>query len=76
MRTKTFKSGNSQAVRIPAELAFAMDTELEITRSGDVITIYPTRGSLKEAVEILRRMNKPDKIESIERTSIRKTLWD
>ena len=76
MRTKTFKSGNSQAVRIPAEIAFAMDTELEITRSGDGITIYPTRGSLKEAVEILRRMKKPDKIESIERTSTRKTLWD
>lgn len=76
MRTKSFKSGNSQAVRIPAEIAFDMDTELEITRSGDVITIYPTRGSLKEAVEILRRMRKSDVIGPIERTSTRKTLWD
>ena len=41
-------SGNSQAVRIPAELAYAdMNIDLEITRMGDVITIFPARDSLK-----------------------------
>jgi antitoxin VapB len=39
-RTRVFKSGNSQAVRIPAELADT-DIDLEITRLGDVITIFP-----------------------------------
>jgi antitoxin VapB len=59
-RTRVFKSGNSQAVRIPAELAYAdMEIDLEITRLGDVITIFPARDSLKDAVAALRRMPKP-----------------
>jgi antitoxin VapB len=63
-RTRVFKSGNSQAVRIPAELAYR-DTEidLEITRLGDVITIFPARTSLKEAIAALRRMPKPPRAE-------------
>lgn len=70
-RTRVFKSGNSQAVRIPAEFAYAdMDTEFEITRTGDVITIYPARGSLKEAVDILRCMPKPATVETLERTEV------
>ena len=63
-RTRVFRSGNSQAVHIPAELAYA-DTEidLEITRLGDVITIFPARSSLKEAVTALRRMPKLARVE-------------
>jgi antitoxin VapB len=63
-RTRVFKSGNSQAVRIPAELAFAdTDLDLEITRLGDVLTIFPARDSLKDAVTTLRRMPKPPRVE-------------
>jgi antitoxin VapB len=63
-QTRAFKSGNSQAVRIPAELAYAdTNQELTITRMGDVITIYPTRGSMKEMVDRLRAMPKPTEIE-------------
>lgn len=63
-RTRVFKSGNSQAVRIPAELAYAdTDTDLEITRLGDVITIFPARASLKDAVAALRRMPTPPRVE-------------
>jgi antitoxin VapB len=63
-RTRAFKSGNSQAVRIPAELAYA-DTELdlEITRLGDVITIFPARDSMSDVVAALRRMPKPRHVE-------------
>lgn len=63
-RTRVFKSGNSQAVRIPAELSYR-DTNvvLEITRLGDVITIYPARDNLADAVAILRRMPKPPAVE-------------
>ena len=66
-RTRAFKSGNSQAIRIPAELAYA-DTgiDLEISRVGDVITIFPVRNSLKDAVEELRRMPKPPSVEERE----------
>lgn len=42
VRTKLFKNGNSQAVRIPAELAYAQaDTELVIERHGDELRIRP-----------------------------------
>jgi len=63
-RTRAFKSGNSQAVRIPAELAYAdPDIDLEITRLGDVITIYPARNSLGDVIAALRRMPKPSRVE-------------
>ena len=63
-RTPVFKSGNSQAVRIPAELAYAdTDIDLEITRLVDVITIAPARARLKDAVAALRRMSRPPRVE-------------
>ena len=77
MKTRVFKSGNSQAVRIPAEIAFAdMDCELEITRTGDVITIYPARAGMREAIELLRQMPIPAPLGPIERTQTRDTLDD
>jgi antitoxin VapB len=55
--TRLFKSGNSQAVRIPAELAYGdTQTELQITRVGDVITIFPARSSLKDAMAELQTL--------------------
>jgi antitoxin VapB len=62
--TRVFKSGNSQAVRIPAELAYDdLSLELRITRMGDVITIVPVRYSLKDAVAALRSLPKPPEVE-------------
>jgi antitoxin VapB len=62
--TRAFKSGNSQAVRIPAELAYAdLGQDLRISRLGDVITIFPARGSLRDAVAVLRDLPKPPELE-------------
>ncbi|NBT92476.1 MAG: AbrB/MazE/SpoVT family DNA-binding domain-containing protein [Betaproteobacteria bacterium] len=45
--TKAFKNGNSQAIRIPAALAYERtDIDLEIERLGDEIRIRPARRSL------------------------------
>jgi antitoxin VapB len=45
--TKLFRNGNSQAIRIPAELAYdRIDIELEIERIGDEIRIRPARRPL------------------------------
>jgi len=45
--TKVFKNGNSQAVRIPAEIAYERtDLELEIERIGEEIRIRPVRRPL------------------------------
>lgn len=45
--TRAFKNGNSQAVRIPADLAYERtDIELEVERIGDELRIRPARRSL------------------------------
>jgi len=42
--TKIFKNGNSQAVRIPAELAYnTWDIDLVIERQGDELRIRPAQ---------------------------------
>lgn len=45
--TRIFRNGNSQAVRIPSELAYERtDIELEIERVGEEIRIRPARRAL------------------------------
>ena len=45
--TRVFKNGNSQVVRIPAELAYERnDIDVEIERVGDELRIRPSRRSL------------------------------
>ena len=47
LTTRAFKNGNSQAVRIPADLAYERtDIDLEIERIGDELRIRPVRRSL------------------------------
>ena len=45
--TKVFRNGNSQAIRIPSELAYErIDMEFEIERVGEEIRIRPARRPL------------------------------
>jgi antitoxin VapB len=75
--TRAFKSGNSQAVRIPAELAYKdTNVELSIDRYGDVIVIAPARQNLKEMVSALRAMQKPSRIEPYEPIELPERGWD
>jgi antitoxin VapB len=54
MRTRLFQSGNSQAVRIPKDLAYErLDTEVEIYRAGDALVVRPVRKTLDDIGEIL-----------------------
>ena len=53
MRTTTvFKSGNSQAVRLPKDLQFD-DKEVEIFRRGDEIVLRRVPRNLNAAYELL-----------------------
>ena len=61
--TRTFRSGNSEAVRLPKAVAFGRDVELTVIRSGDVLTIYPKKAPMAELVEHLRALPKPSSIE-------------
>ena len=66
--TRAFKSGNSQAVRIPAEIAFEDGQELTVTRSGDVVTICPADklARMREAIELLRTLPRSATVEIYE----------
>jgi antitoxin VapB len=59
VRTRTFRSGNSQAVRLPKDVAFGDDVELVIVRSGDVMTIYPAETTIAEMIDRLRTFPPP-----------------
>lgn len=62
-RTRTFRSGNSEAVRLPKDVAFGDDVELVIVRSGDVMTIYPAETSIAEMIDQLRALPAPPNVE-------------
>ena len=52
--TRLFKNGNSQAVRIPAELAFpANDMELVIERVGEELRIRPAQRRMGNVMKVL-----------------------
>ena len=58
--TRVFRNGNSQAVRIPAEIAYdRTDIELEIERVGEEIRIRPARRPLTDVMKKFARFG-PD----------------
>ena len=54
--TKTFKSGNSEAVRLPKDIGFGIGTEIEIARVGDRVILKPVKAPKIDFQEMLRRM--------------------
>jgi len=58
--TKLFKNGNSQAVRIPAELAYSSwDIDLVIERHGDELRIHPAQRRMGDVLGKLAQFS-PD----------------
>jgi antitoxin VapB len=58
--TKIFKNGNSQAVRIPAEMAYSKwDIDLIIERQGDELRIRPAQRRMGDVLGKLARFS-PD----------------
>ena len=58
--TKAFRNGNSQAIRIPAEIAYAStDIDLVIERVGDEIRIRPAQRPLAGVLKKFARFS-PD----------------
>ena len=43
--SKTFKSGNSEAIRLPKGLGFGIGTEVRIVRDGDRLVLTPVEDS-------------------------------
>lgn len=63
IRTRTFRSGNSEAIRLPKGVAFGEGAEVIVVRSGDVMTIYPASPSVQDMVTALRAMPSPPLVE-------------
>ena len=56
--TRVFKSGNSQAVRIPKEFQFEnTDMELEISRTHDGLVIRPVHKKLIRVLDKFARFS-------------------
>jgi antitoxin VapB len=58
---KVFKSGNSQAVRLPKQFRLK-SKEVEITRRGDEIVLREQRGNLVRAFDLLAGLPKDLKL--------------
>jgi antitoxin VapB len=61
--SRTFRSGNSEAVRLPRDVAFGGDVELTIVRSGDVLTIYPAKPPISALLKTLDALPRPSSVE-------------
>jgi len=61
--SRTFKNGNSEAVRPPRDMAFGADVELTLVRSGEVLTVYPARTSPADLVARLAALPRPASVE-------------
>jgi antitoxin VapB len=67
--TKTFKSGNSVALRLPKGLGIGPDERMSIEWAGDVLTVRRVRDpaeekrKLHELVAALRALGRPGEIE-------------
>lgn len=69
-KTRTFRSGNSEAIRLPRNVAFGEDVELVIVRSGDVLTLYPAANSIPEMIARLQALPVPPAVEKADEEEI------
>ena len=54
--SKTFKSGNSEALRLPKEVAFGPGVEVRIRKIGDTLEITPKAKRKKTMAELVARL--------------------
>ena len=57
IHTKTFKSGNSVAVRLPKGFAIDAGVEIELDKNGDVVTIRLVRDVAKEKARLQKLLD-------------------
>ena len=62
-KTRTFRSGNSEAVRLPKYAALGEGVELVVVRSGNVVTLCPAATSIPEMIARLNALPRPTSIE-------------
>ena len=55
-RTRLYRNGASQAVRIPKDLAYPEDIEVELVRRGEAVIVRPAERRLTGLGAALRQM--------------------
>ncbi|HVL77741.1 MAG TPA: hypothetical protein VM346_00475 [Sphingomicrobium sp.] len=67
-RSKIFRTGNSDALRLPKEISPGPGVEVEITTTGNLWTVRPkSNRTPKELVEALRKLPKPNAVQKRDR---------
>lgn len=67
---RTFKSGNSEAVRLPKGLGFGIGTQVTIVRRGNELVLRPaedTEAARAVNRELVRRLREIGPVDEIER---------
>lgn len=54
--TRTFKSGNSEAVRLPKDIGFGIGAEVQITRVGDQVILTRRDAPKLTTLEMIARL--------------------
>lgn len=72
--TRTFRSGNSEAVRLPAGIAFGPDTAVTVERHGNVITIRPVVDPAAEKLRWLQTLAELDALPKPSSVEVREPI--
>ena len=76
IRARTFKSGNSEAVRLPKGLGFGIGAEVRIERDGNRVILTPVadpaeaRRRLEQLIDDLQAIGRPGEVQDREEVRI------
>ncbi|MFN3590863.1 MAG: antitoxin [Thermaurantiacus sp.] len=62
---KTFKSGNSEAIRLPKGLGFGIGTEVRIERDGDRVVLTPVHSDAERAEQMRQFLQMIEEMKAI-----------
>lgn len=57
VQSRIVRSEDGEILLLPSEVAFGEDVELTIVRYGDVLTIYPSKGTAADPVRRLEQLS-------------------
>jgi antitoxin VapB len=63
--THTFKSGNSEAVRLPKGIGFGVGTEVRIEREGDRVVLTPIHSDAERAEQLRQFLQMVEEMKAI-----------
>lgn len=65
VNSKTFRSGNSIALRLPRALGIEADVEMRIEKDGDALVVRPAKDPAAEKAKVRRLIERLDEIGAV-----------